>query len=136
MSSGFNLDPEAVDKVATDLFALSEDLHGSMKKVTDCAGALGGAVDTAEFTGVVEVLEAVSKWSDELIPEHRFELEEFAGYLVVAVRETVDLDGYVASAFDAYADEFPRTEGVPAPELPAPDPADAVPSLHGPDIAV
>jgi hypothetical protein len=136
VSSGFNLDPEAVDKVATDMFALSEDLYGSMKKVTDCAEGLGGAVDTGVFTGVAEVLEAVNKWGVELVPNHRFEIEEFAGYLVVAVRGAVELDGYVASAFDAYADEFPRTEGVPAPELPAPDPAEAVPSLHGPDIAV
>ncbi|MEU5154676.1 hypothetical protein [Glycomyces sp. NPDC021274] len=136
MSSGFNLDPDEVDKVATNIFALSEDLYGSMKKVVDSADGLSGAVDTAAFIGVSEVIEAVSKWNDELVPKHRFEIEEFAGYLVVAVRDTVELDGYVSSAFDAYAAEFPRTEGVPAPELPARDPADAVPSAHGPDIAV
>lgn len=136
MSSGFNLEPEAVDAVAKDMFVLSEDLFGDMRAVVESADGLDGAVDVAEFTGVAELVEAVGKWSDELIPTHRFKIEEFAGYLVVAVRDTVDLDGYVASAFDAYADQFSRSDGVPVPELPAPDPADAVPSPHGPDIAV
>lgn len=136
MSSGFNIDPDTVDGVAEQMFELSEELYNDMKAVVDDADGLDGAADTDEFTGVAEVIEAVEKWDEEFIPTHRHEIEEFAGYLVVAVRETVELDSYVSTAFDQYADEFPRTEGVPEPELPTPDPADAVPVMGGEDVAV
>jgi hypothetical protein len=136
MGNGFTLNSEEVDAVATEMFALSEDLFGSMKTVVDNADSLAGTVDTAEFTGVNEVREAVGKWSDEFIPTHRVKIEEFAGYLVVAVRSTEEIDDYVSSEFDQYADQFPRNADIPAPALPAPDPADAVPVAGGLDVAV
>jgi hypothetical protein len=136
MGNGFNLDPEAIDKVATGIFTLSEELYGNMSLVVNDSDDLSGSVDTAQFTGVAEVLEAVGKWGDELIPTHRFRIEEFAGYLVVAVRSTEEIDDYVSSEFDQYADQFPRNADIPAPALPAPEPADAVPSPNGLDVAV
>lgn len=136
MSDGFNIDPETVDGVAKGIFELSDELYKNMNAVVKDADGLEGAVDTEEFTGVAEIIEAVEKWSEEFVPTLRHGIEEFVGYLVVAVRETVELDGYVSTAFDQYADQFPRSEGVPEPELPAPDPADAAPVVGGEDVAV
>ncbi|MBO3735831.1 hypothetical protein [Glycomyces niveus] len=136
MNNGFNLDPEMIDNVATGIFTLSEDLYSNMNLVVVDSDGLEGSVDTAAFTGVAEVLQAVGKWGEEFVPTHRHGIEEFAGYLVVAIRSTEEIDDYVSSEFDQYADQFPRSADVPAPALPSPDPADAVPVPGGLDVAV
>lgn len=134
--SEFSITAEAVRSGAETLFAASEAIYTSMNTLSEKSDELQGSIEAAGFTGIAECLQASQVWESDYIAVHRADIEDAAMSAAVSAESSEEVDNYVSSMFDQYADSyFPDGRTVPVPERPGPDPSAQMP-LGGERMAV
>lgn len=133
--SEFSISPEEVSAGAEVLFAASEALYDAMKILADESDKLDGSAEAAGFPGIAECLQAAQVWESDYIPTHRADIEDAAMSAAVSAASSEEVDNYVSSMFDAYADSYSEGRNAPAPVRPDPDPSAQL-SRGGESVAV
>lgn len=134
--SEFSISPEEVSAGAEVLFAASDALYAAMKVLADESGKLDGSAEVAGFSGIAECLQAAQVWESDYIPAHRADIEDAAMSAAVSAASSEEVDNYVSSMFDQYADSyFEDGRESPAPVRPDPNPSSQMPR-GGESVAV
>lgn len=136
MVGEFSISPEEVESGATTLFAASETIYTAMKVLADESSKLEGSAEAAGFTGIAECVQAAQVWESDYIAVHRADIEDAAMSAAVSAASSEEVDNYVSSMFDQYADSyFEDGRKSPAPVRPDPESSSQMPR-GGESVAV
>ncbi|MEU6860396.1 hypothetical protein AB0B28_16185 [Glycomyces sp. NPDC046736] len=124
----FSISADQVRAGVELLFSASEAIYNAMNSLASDTGGLEGSAEAAAFAGIAECIQASQIWESEYIALHRLDIEDAAMSAAVSAESSEEVDTYVSSMFDQYADSyFPDGRNAPAPERPAPNPSVVMP---------
>lgn len=132
----FSITAEQVRSGAETLFLVSEEIYNAMNTLAQVSDPLDCSAEAAGFAGIAECIQAVQIWESDYITVHRADIEDAAMSAAVSAASTEEVDGYVSSMFDQYADSyFPEGRNVPAPVRPDAEASSLMPR-DGESVAV